>query len=193
MARTLGLQSKSEWEVLCIQGERPSNIPAHPDQVYKKTGEWAGAWQALECKCPPSMRPCCTCNVCARRREPAVGPCRTTTTMHCVHGRVQLVCRKSVGNCLLVATTLCSSICDACALAQAIGTGWGCRPRGCRSFCRSRRRAPSLAPWGCRVSGNGKTGASRASAPPTFLPTRVSCTRRPASGQVRDKPRNANA
>ena len=88
------------------------------------------------------------------------------------------------------------AICDACALTQAIGTGWVCRPRGSRRFCRSRRRAPSLAPWGCRACGNGETGASgasRASAPPTFLPTRVRCTRRLASGQVRDKPWNANA
>ena len=79
-ARTLGLQSQREWEDWCKQGERPYYIPADPRKLYEKTGEWAGAGQASECKCL-RMRPRCTCSVYARRRETAVGPCGTTTTM----------------------------------------------------------------------------------------------------------------
>ena len=72
VARTLGLQSRQEWKDWCKQRERPSNIPAAPWQVYAKTGEWAGAWQALEYKCM-SMRPRCTIGCEQRGPNPAGG------------------------------------------------------------------------------------------------------------------------
>jgi hypothetical protein len=41
-ARTLGLQSKAEWEEWCRKGERPANIPSNPWRVYEKSEEWTG-------------------------------------------------------------------------------------------------------------------------------------------------------
>lgn len=38
--RALGLESQREWNAYCRSGDRPSDIPAAPDQVYKN--EWAG-------------------------------------------------------------------------------------------------------------------------------------------------------
>jgi superfamily II DNA or RNA helicase len=39
--RTLGLTSGAEWRAFCKSGQRPSDIPSTPDQVYKDAG-WDG-------------------------------------------------------------------------------------------------------------------------------------------------------
>ena len=41
-ARGLGIKSKKEWKEWSKSGERPSDIPSNPDQVYKDKG-----WQSL--------------------------------------------------------------------------------------------------------------------------------------------------
>jgi 3-mercaptopyruvate sulfurtransferase SseA len=45
--RPLGLKSAQEWYAYCASGERPANIPAHPDKTYagkgwKGFGDWLG-------------------------------------------------------------------------------------------------------------------------------------------------------
>ena len=37
-ARSLKLKTQKEWKVWCTLGERTTNIPAHPDSVYKHDG-----------------------------------------------------------------------------------------------------------------------------------------------------------
>jgi len=39
-----GLKKELDWKDWCKQGERPANIPAAPEVVYKRTGEWAGVY-----------------------------------------------------------------------------------------------------------------------------------------------------
>ena len=40
MAQPLGLANRTEWNVWCKEGLRPTNVPAHPDRTYK-----GGGWQ----------------------------------------------------------------------------------------------------------------------------------------------------
>ncbi len=36
----LGIKKQKDWEIYCKSGNRPNNIPTHPDRIYKK--EWKG-------------------------------------------------------------------------------------------------------------------------------------------------------
>jgi hypothetical protein len=38
--RPLKISSMTEWKKYCKNGNKPYNIPANPEQYYKKTGEW---------------------------------------------------------------------------------------------------------------------------------------------------------
>ena len=52
---SLGLQSEEDWKDWCKQGERPANIPAAPEVVYKRTGKWAGVYCEY-CSTPNHVR-----------------------------------------------------------------------------------------------------------------------------------------
>ena len=41
VAQSLNLANRFEWKVWCKEGRRPSNVPSHPDGVYKDGG-WQG-------------------------------------------------------------------------------------------------------------------------------------------------------
>ena len=40
-ARSLPLKSQAAWKAYCSSGDKPKNIPAHPEHVYRKMG-WLG-------------------------------------------------------------------------------------------------------------------------------------------------------
>ena len=40
-ARSLKLKANTEWKAWCKGGERPANVPSHPEQFYKYDG-WQG-------------------------------------------------------------------------------------------------------------------------------------------------------
>jgi hypothetical protein len=42
--RSLGLKNKKEWEKFCALGNKPDDIPANPNQTYKKDFKGVGDW-----------------------------------------------------------------------------------------------------------------------------------------------------
>jgi hypothetical protein len=45
---TLGMTSKEEWEKYCKSGDKPPDVPYHPDRVYKKDWKWWADWLGYE-------------------------------------------------------------------------------------------------------------------------------------------------